>query len=260
MAGFIRDNGLESPFNRGTFYGCRDGAGRLEGVALIGHGTFMEARSEGALEAFARLARSCPRAHMILGEQGKVGRFWNYYAGADEAPRLFCRELLFELRRPVESPEPVPALRRATLDDLSLVVPVHALGAFAESGVNPLEVDPKGFRLRCARRIEQGRMWVWTEGARVIFKADVISETPEVIYVEGVYVDPQERGKGYGLRCLSQLARTLLAKTNSLTLLVNEQQRGAHSFFRKAGFEERGLYDTIFLRREHAATAEGGSH
>lgn len=27
MAGLIRDNGLESPFNRGTFYACRDSEG-----------------------------------------------------------------------------------------------------------------------------------------------------------------------------------------------------------------------------------------
>src|SRR5205085_355531 len=27
MAGFIRDNGLASPLNRGTFYGCRDEEG-----------------------------------------------------------------------------------------------------------------------------------------------------------------------------------------------------------------------------------------
>ncbi len=35
MAGFIRDNGLVSPLNRGTFYGYRDHTGRLRGVALI---------------------------------------------------------------------------------------------------------------------------------------------------------------------------------------------------------------------------------
>src|SRR3954468_21448206 len=52
MAGLIRDNGLESPFNRGTFYACRDSAGSLAGVALIGHATFVEARTDSALRAF----------------------------------------------------------------------------------------------------------------------------------------------------------------------------------------------------------------
>ena len=36
MAGFIRDNGLVSDLNRGTFYSCRNLQGKLEGVALIG--------------------------------------------------------------------------------------------------------------------------------------------------------------------------------------------------------------------------------
>jgi len=45
LAGFIRDNGLSSPHNRGTFYGCRNSEGRLEGVALIGHATLIEART-----------------------------------------------------------------------------------------------------------------------------------------------------------------------------------------------------------------------
>src|SRR5919198_5140248 len=56
MAGFIRDNGLVSPLNRGTFYACRDAEGRLEGVALVGHVTLIETDQEAALEAFARLA------------------------------------------------------------------------------------------------------------------------------------------------------------------------------------------------------------
>src|SRR5829696_9128471 len=58
LAGLIRDNGVESPLNRGTFYGCRDDEGRLEGVALVGHATAFEARTAGAVGAFARLAQA----------------------------------------------------------------------------------------------------------------------------------------------------------------------------------------------------------
>ena len=45
MAGFIRDHGLISPLNRGTFYACRNRAGRIEGVALVGHATLLETRT-----------------------------------------------------------------------------------------------------------------------------------------------------------------------------------------------------------------------
>jgi len=50
IAGFIRDNGLESPLNRGRFYACRNSEGLLEGVALIGHATLIEARTTRAMK------------------------------------------------------------------------------------------------------------------------------------------------------------------------------------------------------------------
>src|SRR3954462_10475488 len=63
MAGPIRDHGLGSPFNRAAFDACRDSAARLAGVALIGHATFVEARTDSALRAFAALAQKERDAH-----------------------------------------------------------------------------------------------------------------------------------------------------------------------------------------------------
>ncbi|MDT4969410.1 MAG: uncharacterized protein QOJ64_4147 [Acidobacteriota bacterium] len=251
MAGHIRDNGIESFFNRGRFHACRDEAGTLEGVALIGHATLIEARTEAALAAFARVAQTCPEAHLIMGEQEKIERFWGYYAKVGQSPRRVCREMLLEQRWPVEAREPVEGLRLATADDLEHVMFIQGQMAFAESGINPQDVDPWGFRIRCARRIAQGRVWVWVEDGRLLFKADVISETPEVIYLEGVHVNAQERSKGYGARCMSQLAQTLLARTGSLCILVNEQSERARAFFERLGFKLRSSYDTVFL--EHPA-------
>lgn len=251
MASYIRDNGLLSPLNRGTFYACRDEEGSLEGVALIGHATLIEAHTDEALAAFAREAQRCESAHMIMGEQDKIERFWSHYAEAGQTPRLICRELMFEQSWPVEVGEDVPGLRLATLGDLALVAPVQARMAFEESGVNPLDKDPEGFRRRCARRIEQGRVWVWVEDGRLIFKADIVAETPEVNYLEGVWVDPSERGTGHGLRCVLQLTRTLLQQCDAVSLFANEQNRSAVAFYTKAGFKQRSCYDTIFLKQSH---------
>ena len=249
MSGLIRDNGFESPFNRGTFYACRDTEGRLEGVALVGHAVYVAAETPAALRAFARIAQGQRNAHVILGEQALVGRFWEHYAAAGQAPRVFCRELLFEQRWPVSAREPVGGLRLATLDDLMLVMPVHAAMAYEESGVNPIDVDLHGFRMRCARRIEHGRVWVLVEGGNLLFKADIASDTPECVYVEGVYVDPAVRQQGLGLRCLSQLGRNLLERTKTVSALVNEQNLAAQALFNKAGYKPRGRYDTVFLER-----------
>ncbi len=251
MAGFIRSNGIVSPHNRGAFYSCRDAQGRLEGVALIGHFILFETRGDAAIRAFARLAQEHSNVYMLLGEQEKVGAFWDYYASAGQAPRLFCRERLLELRWPIEVKDEVAGLRLATTDDLDLIVPAHAETAFEESGEDPLLRDPVGFRQRCARRIEQGRTWVLVENGRLIFKTEIVADTSEVVYIEGVWVDPQERGKGYGLRCLSQLNRTFLQRADSVCLLVNERFGSAQAFYKKAGFKFVSSYDTVFLQQEH---------
>jgi predicted GNAT family acetyltransferase len=250
MAGFIRSNGIVSPHNQGEFYACRDEHGELKGVALIGRYILFETRSDAAIKAFADLAQDCRNAHMLLGEQDEVKSFWSYYADGGQSPRLYCREYLFEQRWPVEVKQEVPGLRLATKDDLDLIVPAHAQIAFDESGIDPLQVGREGFRKRCARRIEKGQSFVLVENGRLIFKAEVITDTSLVIYLEGVWVDPQERGKGIGSRCMSQLSRSLLLRSSSVCLLVNERFKSAQAFYKKAGFKFISYYDTIFLKQQ----------
>lgn len=252
LMGLIRDNGIVSTLNRGTFYGCRDSHGHLEGVALIGHATLLETVSDRALQALAQVARECPFTHMIMGEQERVAEFWEYYIDAGLERRLVCREWLYELRWPIAVNEPAPGLELATPADLEQVMPIQAELAFQESGINPLQVDPVGFRQRCLRRIEQGRTWVLRDNGLVIFKADVISQTDAVIYVEGVWVKEERRHDGSGVRCMSELAQTLLREAKSICLLVNENHKQAQQFYRKCGFLFRATYETIFLpRKEH---------
>jgi hypothetical protein len=252
MAGLIRDNGVVSPLNRGAFYACRNGQGGLEGVALIGHATLVEARTEAALSAFAHFAQGCSLSHLIHGIPGEVESFWqSYVQHSKRTMRRLCREMLFEHRGPVKPLEAVKGLRQATLDDLSLVMSVNAGLAAEECGVNPLERDALGFRQRTARRIEQGRVWVWAQEGQLIFKADIVADTPEAVYLEGVYVHPLERRKGYGLRCMTQLSRCLLARTEVVCLIVNEVKTEAQAFYRRAGYEHTSDYDTIYLQELH---------
>ena len=249
MMSLINDNGIVSPFNRGTFYGCRDLQGQLEGVALVGHATLMETISDRALAALAEVARECPHTHMIMGEKERVADFWSHYSETGRRQRLACREWLFELSWPIEARGQVQGLRPATFAELELVMPIQAELALAESGVNPLEVDPQGFRERCLRRINQGRTWVVVENGVLIFKADVVSRTSEVIYLEGIWVREDRRRKNISTRLMSELMRRLLEETKSICLLVNETNELAHGFYRKCGFHFRATYETIFLPR-----------
>ncbi|MDT7807529.1 MAG: uncharacterized protein QOJ70_1342 [Acidobacteriota bacterium] len=252
LLSLIRDNGLESPLNRGIFYAFRDERGLLEGVALIGHATLFEARTPRALRAFARAAQGYDGGvHMVMGESEPVAEFWHHYRAAGQPMRIACRELLFELRRPVvNTRESVAGLRLATREDLPLIMPVQARMAEDESGISPLVSDPEGFRRRCERRVERGRTWVLVENGRLIFKAEVMAETEDVVYLEGVHVAADERGRGRGRRCLSQLTGELLGRgAGSVCVLVNEQNESAQRLYRKAGFHFLCNYETLFLQQ-----------
>jgi len=247
LSGMVRDNGLQSELNRGTFYSYRNQRGTLEGVALIGHATILEAASDDALYAFAKTTQQCKAVHLIMGEENSIEKFWNYYAEAGQQMRRACRELLFELRWP-SAVSKVANLRPARLEDLPILMPVHAQMAFEESGVDPSQKDAKGFCERYARRIAQGRTWVLIENDELQFKAEIVAETPEATYIEGVWVNPESRRQGYGRRCMSQLARMLLWRTKSICLFVNDENDEAQKFYKRAGYHLRTVYDTIFLK------------
>ena len=248
MASFIRENGITSPAHRGEFYAYRNAFGALEGVALIGHLILLETNSDTAMKAFAKLAQACIDAQTVLGEWTKVGKFLDSYSHGAPTPRLLHRQLLMERNQPISLPEQIRGLRVATLADFDLVVPVHAQLAFEESGVNPLEKDPDGFRERCTRRIEKGRVWVVTQDNQLQFKADVVAETPEVIYLEGIYVGTNQRGQGFGPHCLAQMTNELLAQADSVCLFANLRNHSAQKCYSKAGYTLREYYDSLYLQ------------
>lgn len=250
IAGFIRDNGLENQSNRGTFYGCRNREGQLEGVALIGHATLFETRTEAALAALAYQARRSRPLYMITAEREKVERFWHYYdVDGVDTPRQIAHTLMMEQALPTQDHGSAPGLRLADLDDLDSIIPVNAQMIYEEHGINPLELDPAGFRLRCASRIEKGKILILAERGRLIFKADVASLTPEAAYIEGIFVSPEEQGKGVGLRCISQLGKNLAGQTKSICGLVNVKNKRAQAFYYRSGYELRGDYHSIFLEQ-----------
>ncbi len=158
-----------------------------------------------------------------MGEQEKVESFWNYYSDGKHDARLICRELLLKRQTIPTNVDVVTGLRPATLTDLETIVAVNASMACQENGINPLTNDSAGFRERVARRIRQGRSWVLIENDQLVFKTDIIAQTPQAAYVEGVYVSPEKRCQGYGLRCVSQLTEHLLMRVGSVCLTVNEK-------------------------------------
>lgn len=248
MTSFIADNGIESNLNRGKFYGYRNSAGSLEGVALIGHTTLVETRSDAALATLAAAAKhSETPIHLIMSSGDTAERFWTLLSGGNRNARLVCTENLFETSFPFLVQRNEWQIENAGIAQLMPVAEAQAEVAFLESGSDPLVRDREGFLSRVARRIEQNRVFVVFDGEKLVFKADIIAETDDVIYLEGVYVNPELRGRGIGSKCLSALTLKLLERTSHICLLSNIDFGTANKSFRNAGFANTDRCISIFV-------------
>ncbi len=248
MSSFIVDNGIKSDLNRGKFYSYRNSAGELDGVALIGHTTLVEARSDEALKALAFVARSAETPiHLVMSNGNDAERFWKYLTGGVNQPRLTCVEALFEITFPFAVQQCEWKIENAKMSHLIQVAVAQAEVAFIECGVDPMDTDRVGFLKRVARRIKQDRVFVVLDGDTLVFKADIIAETDDVIYLEGVYVAPEYRGRGIGSKCLSSLSLDLLSRVEHICMLSNVEFEGAHKSFQKAGFRNTDQCTTLFV-------------
>jgi len=249
MKSFIIDNGMESKMNRGHFVGYRNDNGDLEGVALIGHSTLVEARTDDAMHAIAVVARDSETPiHLVMSDGKAVETFWNYFSTSETSrPRLTCVEELFELSFPFLVKRCRWEVRLATLNEREQIAEAQAEVALLESGVDPMVKDREGFLKRVARRIEQDRVYVVVENGKLLFKADVVAQTDDAAYLEGVYVHPDHRGEGIGSECLAEVGLRLLSKVQNVCLLSNVEFRNAHKSFLKAGFRNTDRCTTLFM-------------
>src|SRR4051812_43108876 len=182
-----------------------------------------------------------------MGEHVEVQRFWNLYAAHGQEPRHVCPVLFLRRDRQFEQPPEVSGLRLAVPEDLDPVVRAQAAMAFETSGVDPLKKDAIGFRQRYLRRIEQNRVWVLMNGRRLVFKLDVIADTPDAAYIEGVYVSPEERGKGLGRSCVKSVSHKLLELTRAIYLFVETENMRTTALYSTLGFDVAGNYDLLYL-------------
>lgn len=248
MASFIRDNGMENADNRGKFYGYRNSNGQLEGVALIGHTTLIEARTEDALKAFALKAQTSETPiKMMMSHGDAVEKFWNYYAINGQKPRHNFKELLFELNFPFFVQDCEWDVRPARSEELEEVAKAQAAVAFMETGIDPMIKDREGFLKRCLKRIEKQRTFVVMENGKLVFKIDVISETETVVYLEGFYVAEEYRGREIGSKCLAKVSLELLNRVQHVCGLSNAEFTGVHRSLNKAGYKNTDFCRTIFV-------------
>ena len=234
----------------------------LEDIARRGLGRFSALEDDGRLVALCHVganvvpsgagcahfaeAASGGQARMIIGEEHAVDELW------DEARRRLPRPRDDRPGQPVyvidEPPEAGgTGLRRATIDDLDLLVPACAAAHREEIGIDPLRRDPEGFRWRTRAQIEEGRSWLWFEDGVIRFKAEASAWTPTAAQLQQVWVDPAARNRGYATRGMRDLCRLLLDKVPSVCLFVRPENAPALRVYDRIGMRRTITYRSLIF-------------
>ena len=140
---------------------------------------------------------------------------------------------------------PDPRVRRVTLDQWDAYTDAAVKMYTEEIGVSPIQGNPAGYRFYVRQLITSGRAFGIFEGGRVLFKADLGSVSGSVSQVQGVWLDPELRGRGLAAPAVAavvELARTVVP---TVSLYVNDYNRPARATYARVGFAQVGEFATI---------------
>jgi ribosomal protein S18 acetylase RimI-like enzyme len=244
LESLIADHGLTSPALRGRFYGyfVQD---ELQGIALLGHQIMFCAPDEAIPQLARTAANSGLRHSVIFGSTAQVELFWQHFAAQGRELKM-QRDFYWYVCEAPAQPIQQFQMIQATPEHLETVMEAQATMYIEATGTDPRQTDPEGFRRRTLERIERGRTWIKLENDTVVFKAELQSVTPDVIYLEGIWTNADYRQRGIASECVVELTHRRLRKQQVLCLAVEPDEAVAMQIYEYAGFRYQSDYQARY--------------
>ena len=245
----IRSTSLDPSRLGGQLWGYSEG-GQLTAVCYSGANLVPVGAGPDAIGAFASRAKlQGRRCSSIVGPADGVGQLWSVLAPSWGRPRDV---------RPVQpvmaisggSPiEPDPLVRRVRPHELDVVLPSCTAMFTEEVGVSPTAADGgAAYRARMADLIGAGRSFARIEpDGHVTFKAEIGAVTPHACQVQGVWVPPEDRGRGHAVRGMAAVVQAALELAPVVTLYVNDYNIPARAAYLHAGFTQVGTFMSVLF-------------
>ena len=210
-------------------------------IPLRGGTDDMYAFADKAMSTARRCSSLVGRAEMVLPMWQRLEHAW----GAARDVR--DHQPLMALSTPPVCASD-PAVRQVRADELDAYL-VAAIDMFiGEVGIDPRIGDGgRGYRRRVAGLIAAGRAWARFERGRVVFKAEVGSQSPSVGQIQGVWVHPDWRGHGIGTAGTATLASAVVRSGRTASLYVNSFNTVARATYARIGFTQVGTFATVLL-------------
>ncbi|MDA0637939.1 GNAT family N-acetyltransferase [Nonomuraea sp. MCN248] len=203
-----------------------------------------------AVHAFAERARKQGRrCSSIVGPAEAVGWLWERlepHWGRARAIRWAQPVMATSARPPVPAD---PLVRRVRPEEFETLLPACVAMFTEEVGVSPNLGDGGAlYRTRVSELIRIGRSYARIEGGRVVFKAEIGAVTPQACQIQGVWVHPDLRGRGYAVAGMAAVVEAALDCFAPLvTLYVNDFNHSARAVYRRVGFREVDTFMSVLF-------------
>ena len=210
-------------------------------IPLRGGPADLNAFADEAMSASRRCSSLVGRADLVLPMWQRLEAAWGPARDVREQQPLMALNTH-------PSCELDPMVRQVRPDELDAYL-VAAVDMFiGEVGVDPRMGDGgRGYRRRVASLIAAGRAWARFEHGEVVFKAEVGSQSPGVGQIQGVWVHPEWRGLGLGVRGTAMLSAVIVGSGRIASLYVNDFNTVARATYARVGFVEVGTFATVLL-------------
>lgn len=226
-------------------YGAR---GRVDSLCWLGTQLTPVAADHAALDAFAealvRLGRTCTS---IVGRRDQVLDLWERMGTRwGRARDIRASQPLLVATTPAAI-TPDPDVRLIRPDEIDVLFPASVAMYTEEVGVSPLD-GGRGYRHRVSELVRSGRAYAKVADGRVVFKADIAVITPHTAQIQGVWVDPQWRGRGIATAGMAAVVNdTLRRVAPTVSLYVNDYNLPARAAYKHCGFEQVAELATVLF-------------
>lgn len=224
----------------------------LVGVCWLGGNIVPVGLPPGAVKAVVKeIQRRSRRFSSIVGPRDQVQQLWRHIRGRFGRPREI-REVQPHLE--IHNPplvEADSAVQPVTGGDFDVVFPAAVSMFTEEVGYSPLS-SGGGYERRVRSLIAQGRTLAridYTDRGRdVVFKADLGTIGFGLTQVQGVWINPDYRGRGLAAPAVAAVvnyAHKHFAPT--VSLYVNSFNHAALATYARVGFQRTDTFTTILF-------------
>jgi uncharacterized protein len=238
----LRLHGLRS----GNWWGVEE-RGRLRAVYLGGALVVPWLADLGAAATLAAALDQQAPPRMLVGPRDHVLALQAARVASAPPREVRDPQPVMVLPRDSLAVTPSPQVRRALPDDLEYLTVAAAAMHHEEMGVDPLAVDPGGWKARMHQLVQRGWSYLWREGDQVVFKAELSAWTPHAAQLQGVYTAPSRRNRGVATAGLAAVCSALFADVPCCCLYVNHFNIAARAVYANLGFTTVAEYATLMF-------------